>query len=59
MIDSYQKFTSRPVKVKTIQNEIKDRKQNKGSSFQMKQEIREEVYDEMKNGCEVLEIMTF
>ena len=59
MIDSYQKFTSRPVKVKTIQNEIKDRKQNKGSSFQMKQEIKEEVDDEMKNGFEVLETMTF
>ena len=59
MIDSCQKITSRPVKVKTIQNEIQDRKQNKGSSFQMKQEIKEEVDDEMKNGFEVLETMTF
>ena len=45
--------------VKTIQNEIQDREQNKGSSFQMKQEIKDEVFDEIKNGFEVLEIMTF
>ena len=54
IINSCQKIISRPVRVKTLQNEIQEREQNKGSSFQMKQEIKEEVDDEMKNGFEII-----